>query len=81
MLKKKHKEGTWGIKALYPGKEGEEPMVVKFVSDTMERGINLATQELIAEHYKKTCVLLSGQIIRLNCTNLKATNNDKSAES
>lgn len=48
VLKKKHKEGTWGIKALYPGKEGEEPMVVKFVSDTMERGINLATQELIA---------------------------------
>ena len=48
VLKKKHKEGTWGIKALHPGKEGEEPIVVKFVSDTMERGINLATQELIA---------------------------------
>ena len=31
MMKKKHKEGTWGIKALQPGKEGEDAIVVKFV--------------------------------------------------
>ena len=42
IMKKMHKEGTWGIKALQPGKEGEDAIVLKFVSDTKERGINLA---------------------------------------
>ena len=48
VMKKKHKEGTWGIMALQPGKEGEDAIVVKFLSDTKERGINLVMQELIA---------------------------------
>ena len=48
IMKKKHKEGTWGIKALQHGKEGEDAIAIKVVSDTMERGINLVMQELIA---------------------------------
>ena len=47
ILKKMHKEGIWGIKALQPRREDEETIVIKVVSDTMEKGINLVMQDWI----------------------------------
>ena len=47
ILKKMHKEGIWGIKALQPRREDEETIVIKVVSDTIEKGINLVMQDWI----------------------------------
>ena len=51
ILKKLHKEGIWGIKAHQPGREGEDIIEVKVVSDTMEKGLKLVMQDLIGRLY------------------------------
>lgn len=47
ILKKLHREGLWGIKAVQLGREGEKTMEIKVVSDTMEKGLNVIIQDLI----------------------------------
>ena len=59
-MKKMHKEGTWGIKALQPGREGVEAIAIKVVSDAMEKGINLIMQDFIARLCGRYHTELSG---------------------
>ena len=47
ILKKFHKEGCWGIKAIQPGREEEDIIEIKVVSDSMEKGLNIIMQDLI----------------------------------
>ena len=58
IMKKMHKEGTWGT--LQPGREGEEAIANKVVSDAMEKGINLIMQDLIARLCGRYHTELSG---------------------
>ena len=46
-LKRFHKEGVWCVKLHHPGRETAEDIQFKTLSDSMEKGVNVAMQELI----------------------------------
>lgn len=51
ILKKFNKEGCWGIKAIQAGRQTEpqtDAIEIKLISDSMEKGLNLIIQDLIA---------------------------------
>ena len=51
VLKKFNKEGCWAIKATLPGRPTEpqtDIIEIKLISDSMEKGLNLDIQDLIA---------------------------------
>ena len=81
ILKKFHRKGLWGIKAFQLGREGEETIEIKVISETMEKGLNVIIQDikgcLCGCYYKELAVTIpfssKGMIKMLNPMNLIPT--------